>query len=154
VADERRPVNHARFDELSNRDLYEILQLRSAVFVVEQDCVFLDIDGRDHEPATEHLWIRDERGVAATARILHEHDDVWSIGRVVAHPDVRSTGLAARLMIEAVDRAEQRGARTIRLGAQAHLEGWYGRFGFAVSGPGYVEDGIPHVPMLRVRRPT
>lgn len=143
-------IHRATFDRIDRRDLYDILQLRSAVFVVEQDCAFLDLDGRDHEPATEHLWVRDDRGVAATVRVLDEGDGVWSIGRVVTRPDARSAGVAARLMRATIELLDQR-TGTIVLGAQAHLADWYGRFGFAVSGPGYDEDGIPHLPMRRER---
>ena len=142
-------IHCARFDDLSPRDLYGILRLRSEVFVVEQACLFLDMDGRDPEPTTEFLWTSDERGVTATARVLHEDGDVWSIGRIVTRADVRSLGLAGRLLTAAIGVAEDRGASTILLGAQSHLADWYGRFGFSVSGDAYVEDGIPHVPMCR-----
>ncbi len=144
------PVIHrARFDELRPRDLYDILRLRSEIFVVEQDCVFLDLDGRDHEADALHLWIRDERGVAAAVRVLDPGTDRSSIGRVVTRADARSGGAASALMRAAIDLLEQGGAPSIHLGAQAHLADWYGRFGFEVSGPGYDEDDIPHVPMTR-----
>lgn len=145
-------VRIARFDELSPHDLHDILRLRSEVFVVEQACVFLEIDGRDPEPATRQLWLRDGDGaMAGTARLLHEDGGSWSIGRVVTRPDLRSTGIAAALLSSAIEEAEAVGATSIDLGAQSHLEAWYARFGFEVCGPEYVEDGIPHVPM---RRPT
>ncbi len=146
-------IHRALFDELAPRDLYDILQLRSDIFVVEQDCVFLDLDGRDHEPDAVHLWIRDDRGVVAAVRILDPEGPDASIGRVVTRRDARSSGVASRLMRAAVEELDARGAPQIHLGAQAHLADWYGRFGFEVSGPGYDEDGIPHVPMTR-RRPT
>ena len=151
--DHRGTIRRARLDDLSSHDLHDILQLRSAVFVVEQACVFLDIDGRDAEPNAEQLWVRDEHGVVATARILDEGDGTWSIGRVVTRPDARSSGTASRLMAEAIATLEDRGVGTIGLGAQSHLADWYRRFGFEVSGDEYVEDGIPHVPMRRVTRP-
>ncbi len=148
--DEAPTIQRARFDELSPRDLYDMLRLRSEVFVVEQECVFLDLDGRDHEPSAEHLWIRDDAGVAATLRLLEEGGGVRSIGRVVTRPDVRSNGTAALLMAEAISILEADGCTAIIIGAQAHLADWYGRFGFVVSGPEYDEDGIMHVPMRRV----
>ncbi len=120
--------------------------------MVEQTCVFLDIDGRDTEPSAEHLWVRDDAGVAGAARILDEGAGTWSIGRVVTRADVRHHGIASALVTAAVDRLDRRGARSIVLGAQSHLAGWYERFGFTVSGPEYVEDGIPHVPMRREPR--
>lgn len=150
-ARERSQVQRARFEALSNRDLYDILRLRSEVFVVEQACAFLDIDGRDHEPTTEHLWVRDDDGVAGALRLLDEGDGVWSIGRVVTRPDARSSGVGARLMQEAIAHLDGIGCTAILLGAQAHLADWYGRFGFEISGPGYLEDDIPHVPMRRER---
>ena len=150
----RTQIRRARFADLSNRDLYDILRLRSEVFVIEQDCVYLDLDGRDAEPSTEHLWVRDGDGIAATLRLLDEGDDVWSVGRVVTRLDVRSSGVASRLMEEAIARLGSLGSKTIVLGAQAHLADWYARFGFEISGPGYVEDGIPHVPMRRTSAGT
>jgi ElaA protein len=87
--------------------------------------------------------------VAATLRLLHEGGGVWSIGRVVTRPDARSTGVGATLMHEAIARLQERGCKEIHLGAQAHLADWYGQFGFEISGPGYIEDDIPHVPMRR-----
>lgn len=140
-------VQRATFDELSPHDLYAILTLRSAVFVVEQDCVFLDLDDRDHEPEAEHLWTADSVGVTATLRLLHEGGSTWSIGRVVARRDVRSRGLAAHLLGAGLHRLRELGATTVQIGAQAQLRDWYARFGFAPSGPRYLEDGILHVPM-------
>jgi ElaA protein len=147
-----RRIRHALATELSATALYGILRLRSAVFVVEQDCVFLDLDGRDLEPAAQHLWVeegwgagggRQEDGdVVAALRVLAEPVGS-SIGRVVTAPSHRSQGLAAELMRRALDVA----SRPVRINAQAHLAGWYGRFGFAVDGAPFVEDGIPHVGM-------
>ena len=118
--------------------------------MVEQECAYPDIDGRDLAPGTEQLWMRDDRGVTATLRLLDEGDGVWSVGRIVARPDVRSTGTASALVREALAVLDGRGCRVVLIHAQAHLEHWYERFGFATTGPGYVEDGIPHVPMRRV----
>lgn len=142
-------VQRARLDELDARTLYELLRLRSDVFVVEQDCVFLDLDGRDLEPDAEQLWVADEAGVAAELRLLREQDDEWSLGRMVARADVRATGVASRLLRAGLDRLRELGCRTVTIGAQAHLVDWYGRFGFERSGPRYLEDGILHVPMRR-----
>ncbi|MDE0802981.1 MAG: hypothetical protein OSA99_06615, partial [Acidimicrobiales bacterium] len=93
----RSAISRARFADLDPRDLYDILRLRSAVFVVEQDCVFLDLDGRDHEGDAEHLWIRDDAGVVAALRILQPGSDDSSIGRVVTRADARSAGVASAL---------------------------------------------------------
>jgi predicted GNAT family N-acyltransferase len=139
-------LRRARFADLTPLEVYRLCRLRVDVFVVEQECPYPELDGRDTEPATEHLWFENGDGeVAATIRLL---DDGASraIGRVATATGFRGRGLAARLIEEGVARCAD---APITLGAQAHLQGWYERFGFAVSGPGYVEDGIPHVPMRR-----
>lgn len=146
-------VQRARFDELDARTLYDLLRLRSEVFVVEQDCVFLDLDGRDLESDAEQLWVADEAGVAAELRLLRERGDHWSLGRVVARPDVRSTGVASRLLEAGLDRLRELGCRRVTIGAQAHLVDWYARFGFERAGERYLEDGILHVPMQRTVEP-
>jgi ElaA protein len=124
--------------------LYEILRLRVDVFVVEQDCPYPELDGRDLEPTARLLWSTDDDGrVTATLRVLHDGDD-RRIGRVATAASARGQGLAALLMRAAVAEC---GGRLIRLDAQAHLAGWYARFGFEVDGDEFVEDGIPHLPM-------
>jgi ElaA protein len=141
------PVQRSRFADLSPDRLYALLRLRSDVFVVEQDCAFLDLDDRDREPHAEHLWIEDEHGVAACLRMLREDGDRWSIGRIVARADARSRGVAATLVRAAVDRLRELGCRSVEIGAQAQLTGWYEQLGFTRSGARYLEDGIMHVPM-------
>ena len=141
--------------ELPASALYGILRLRAEVFVVEQDCAYLDPDGRDLEPSTRHLWIEDGGTVVAALRVLQEEDGAASIGRVVTAPSHRSRGLAAQLLRTALATTT---ARPVRINAQSHLARWYGGFGFEVSGEEFVEDGIPHVPMAllggRSRRGT
>lgn len=141
------PIHRARFEDLPRRALYDILRLRAEVFVVEQDCVFSDPDGRDHEPACEHLWIADEDSVVAALRCLDEGGGVWSIGRIVCRVDARSSGTASHLVRAGIDHVHALGATRVVIGAQAQLLDWYRRFGFEVSGPRYLEDGILHVPM-------
>ena len=141
-------VHRARFDELEGRVLYQLLRLRSDVFVVEQDCVFPELDGRDLETEAEHLWIADDDGgIVATLRLLREDATTWSMGRIVARPSSRSTGAASTIVRAGLERLRSLGAATVVIGAQAQLLGWYRRFGFAPSGPRYLEDGILHVPM-------
>ena len=124
--------------------LYEILRLRVDVFVVEQECPYPELDGRDLEPTARLLWFTDDDArVLATLRVLHDGDD-RRIGRVATAAAARGRGLAADLMRAAVDGCE---GRLIRLDAQAHLSGWYARFGFVVDGDEFLEDGIPHLPM-------
>lgn len=147
TATPRHELHRAAFAELSPRSLYDLLRLRSQVFVVEQQCVFLDLDDRDHHDGAEHLWLRDHDGVTATLRLLPEGGSAWSIGRVASRPDVRAQGLASRLVGAALDRLRELGASHVRIEAQAHLHDWYAGFGFAQCGPRYLEDGILHVPM-------
>jgi predicted GNAT family N-acyltransferase len=136
----------ARFAELTGAEVYGLCRLRVDVFVVEQECPYPELDGRDAEPATVHLWFEDgDGGVAATIRVLDD-GDTRAIGRVATAAAHRGEGLAARLIEAGIALCP---GVPITLGAQAHLEGWYERFGFRRSGPGYDEDGIPHVPMRR-----
>jgi ElaA protein len=142
-------LRRAPFGELTPLEVYGLLRLRVDVFVVEQECPYPELDGRDVEAATVHLWFEADGPhgpeVAATIRLL---DDGGSrvIGRVATAAGFRGQGLAGRLIEEGIALC---GTLPITLGAQAHLEAWYERFGFRRSGPGYVEDGIPHVPMRR-----
>jgi ElaA protein len=145
VAPENPPIQRRGAAELTARELHDLLRLRVDVFVVEQDCAYHELDGRDLEPGTEHWWIEVDGTAASTIRLLAETDSSTRIGRVVTHPDHRGAGLAAILIRSA---AEQVGG-TIRLDAQVHLRSWYEGLGFEVCGPPFVEDGIDHVPMVR-----
>ena len=133
------------FAELTTAELHDILRLRVDVFVVEQACVYPDIDGRDTEPMTLHHWITRDGSIAAYARTLADHDSAIRIGRVVTAPHFRSNGLAAQLVSHIVETS----TGWLVLDAQSYLVDWYERFGFAATGPEFVEDGIPHVPMAR-----
>jgi Predicted acyltransferase len=139
-------VHDAALDELDPRTLYRILALRSQVFVVEQDCAYLDLDGRDAEPGALQLWIERDGTVLATLRLLSDDAGTVRIGRVATVPEARGSGLAAQLMTRALALA---GDREIVLDAQTYLHDWYVRFGFVRDGADFVEDGIPHVPMRR-----
>ncbi|MFG3696667.1 GNAT family N-acetyltransferase [Micromonospora sp. NPDC047620] len=140
------PVRVATFADLDARTFHDLLRLRIDVFVVEQACPYPELDGRDVEPGTRHLWLDDDGAPAAYLRILADPGGVARIGRVVVTPRARGGGHAGRLMAAAL---EVVGDRPCVLEAQSHLVGFYARHGFAVSGPGYVEDGIPHTPMRR-----
>jgi ElaA protein len=133
------------FDQLSTRELYEILELRNRVFVVEQDCVYNDIDRRDIEPTTRHLWISLDGHVAAYARQLRDDDGTIRLGRVVTNVADRGSGLARTLVSSVVERADA----PIVLDAQSHLTSWYETFGFGVDGEEFMEDGIPHITMRK-----
>jgi len=141
----------AGFDELPVRTAYDVWRLRQQVFVVEQDCPYPDLDGRDLEEATRHLvLLDDEDAVIGTLRVLD--DGGWSrIGRVVVAPAARGRGLAAVMMDEAMALC---GDREVRLDAQTGLTGFYEGYGFVVTGPEFDEDGVMHVPMAREGRPS
>jgi ElaA protein len=127
--------------------LYRLLELRVAVFVVEQRAAYPDLDGRDVEPGAELLWAEEDGAVLGTARVLRE-SDALRIGRVATAAAARSRGIASAVMRAAVDRCTELAPDLpVLLDAQEHLAGWYARFGFAVDGERYLEDDIPHVPM-------
>ncbi|PZF83677.1 GNAT family N-acetyltransferase [Micromonospora deserti] len=140
-------VSVASFADLDARTFHNLLKLRIDVFVVEQACPYPELDGRDVEPGTRHLWLAATDGAPlAYLRILADPDGAARIGRVVVAPPARRGGYAGRLMAAAL---EVVGDRPCVLEAQSHLVGFYARHGFTVSGPEYVEDGIPHTPMRR-----
>lgn len=139
----------ARWDELDVRTAYELLRLRSDVFVVEQECAYPDLDGRDTEPTTDHLWVHEPGrpgAVLAYLRVLADPAGL-RVGRVVTAPAARGLGLAGVLVGQVV--AEHGASVTVVLDAQSHLAGWYARHGFVRDGEDFVEDGIPHTPMAR-----
>ena len=136
-------------DGLDAHTAYAVWRLRQQVFIVEQDCPYPDLDGRDLEPATRHVVLLDDEDVVGTLRVLD--DGGWArIGRVVVAPSARGRGLAAQLMDEAMALC---GDREVRLDAQTGLTAFYEGYGFEVSGPAFDEDGIMHVPMVRPSRP-
>ncbi|WP_431918237.1 GNAT family N-acetyltransferase [Micromonospora wenchangensis] len=146
MAPQTLDVHVAPFAELDTRTFHDLLRLRIDVFVVEQRCPYPELDGRDVEPGTRHLWLAHDGVVRAYLRLLADPGGVVRIGRVVVAPAARGGGLAGRLMTEALRLV---GGRPCVLAAQAHLAGFYARHGFTVTGPEYVEDGIPHLPMRR-----
>ena len=135
----------AAFDELEPRTAYALWRLRAEVFVVEQQCFYQDLDGRDLEPATRHVWVADGDDPVGYLRVLDEGDHL-RIGRVLVAAPHRGRGLADRLMQAAL---EQVGSRTSVLAAQSHLSDWYTRYGYVRDGDDFVEDGIQHTPMRR-----
>ncbi len=139
-------------DDLDTRTLYDVLALRSAVFVVEQECAYLDLDGLDLIEGTRHLVGRTGEGIAAYARVLAPDDghEAPRIGRVIVAPEARGRQLARALMQQALAICEEHWpGRSVELGAQAHLSAFYGSFGFEPLGAPYDEDGILHVWMRR-----
>ena len=144
----------SRFSELTAADLYAVVRLREAVFIVEQNCPYPDSDGRD--PNAWHLLGWEERSsgraLVAYARIFEPgvRYDEGSIGRVVTAPDVRGTGKGRALMAEALRRFDSLApGQPIRIAAQRRLEDFYLGLGFRTVSDPYEEDGIIHVDMLR-----
>lgn len=145
-------LHTARFAELDPATLYAILRLRVDVFVVEQNAAYAELDGRDTDPETVHLWFEEDGAPIAYLRVLRDRkedggDDGGEarIGRVCTAATHRGTGLAARLMRAALDTLEP-GTPCV-LDAQTRAMGLYERFGFRISGDTFVEDDIEHVPM-------
>ena len=138
----------ADFAALSTTDLYRLLQLRCDVFVVEQHCPYRELDGRDTEPGTLHLWLDAPDGsIAAYLRVLDEPDGSARIGRVVTAAEHRGQGLAGKLLAEALERIGP--GREAVLDAQTTATAVYARHGFVTTGPAYDDEGIEHVPMRR-----
>jgi ElaA protein len=140
------PVHVAAFGDLTSRTAYLLWQLRTDVFVVEQECAYRELDGRDLEPSTLHVWTEREGAPVGYLRVLAESDDSRRIGRVCVSERARGGGLAAALMGRAL---QEVGDRRCVLDAQSYLTDWYARWGFTVTGPEFLDDGIPHVPMAR-----
>jgi ElaA protein len=137
-------VRCARLDELSPRALLGILAVRQSVFIVEQNCVYADIDSLDADAATLHLWIEDEAGrVVSTLRLLAAAEGGHRIGRVATLAEARGRGHSGTL----VRRAIELSGPPIMLSAQAYLVDWYAGFGFVEQGERWIEDGIEHAPM-------
>lgn len=134
-------------DDLTTRALYAMLKLRMDVFIVEQNCAFEEIDGKDI--TAFHLRIMDGEELAACLRVLPpEKDAIVKIGRVVVAQNYRGYKLGQRLMQEAISFAQQKFPDLpIELGGQSHLQKFYGSFGFVAISDIYLEDGIPHIDM-------
>ena len=138
------------FDELTPHELYAIMHLRSEVFVVEQNCVYLDTDGKDL--SSWHLMGWDGTKLVAYSRLLPAglaFTEV-SIGRVVSSPAYRGTGAGKELMETAIKTCNELfGDQTIRIGAQLYLQKFYESLGFVQVSEMYLEDNIPHIEMIR-----
>ncbi len=136
------------FDKLTNEELYAILKLRAEVFVVEQDCVYLDLD--DFDQKSIHVFGRHENKIAAYTRILPPsvYYKEAAIGRVVTLKDIRMDGYGKEIMHFSIASIKTQYNSNIRIMAQCYLTKFYSDFGFKIDGPEFLEDGIPHVEML------
>jgi len=138
-----------KFNELSLEELYKILRLRNEVFVVEQNCVYQDADGKDVKAI--HLFMKDEDEIIAYVRIFKpgKYFDMSSIGRVVVHPKYRGQNLGKTIMKKAMGYViNDLKENNIKISAQTYLKKFYNELGFIEKGEEYLEDGIPHIKML------
>ena len=141
------------FQELTSKELYEIMVLRQEVFVVEQNCAFLDADGKDFD--SHHLMMYNSaQQLLAYSRLVPEglsYENYISIGRVVSHPSTRGSGIGKDLMLNSIAWLEQLFGKKhlIKIGAQSYLLPFYEKFGFVSQGEDYIEDGIPHRIMIK-----
>lgn len=133
------------FAGLDPETAYACWKLRQDVFVVEQACPYADLDGRDGEPGTRHVVLREEGRVVGYGRVLDD-GDAWRIGRVALARPARGRGLADVVLETALQVCPD---RDVVLDAQVPLRDWYAAHGFVDSGEEFLEDGIPHVPMRR-----
>jgi ElaA protein len=142
------PVTLRRYlgNELDAAALYRALALRAAVFVVEQDCPYQDIDGRDLLPGTLHILAEAGGELVGYLRVLSESDGTRRIGRVCSALSARGSGMGGLLMTDAVSAI---GDTESVLDAQTYASGFYAKFGYVADGPEFIEDGIPHIPMRR-----
>jgi ElaA protein len=143
-------VSIKTFDELTIHELYQILRLRSEVFVVEQDCVYQDVDNKDQK-ALHVIGLKEDEVVAYT-RVFKPGDyfDNVSIGRVVVRQDQRKYGLGKQIMLATMAAIDQRFTnKPIEISAQSYLLKFYTDLGFSAFGEEYLEDGIPHRRMLK-----
>lgn len=137
------------FDELTNEELYEILKLRQIVFVVEQDCPYLDADDKDQE--SKHVLLYEDDELIGYARLLPEglsYEGFSAIGRVVVHPERRRKGLGSTIMKLSIAGCREMSSLPIKLSAQVYALDLYANLGFVPVGKTYLEDGIPHQAMV------
>ncbi|WP_026896147.1 GNAT family N-acetyltransferase [Clostridiisalibacter paucivorans] len=146
-------ISIKKFSELTVEELYNILKIRNEVFVVEQQCVYQDCDGKDQE--SYHLVAMDNERVIGYLRIPNKNVSYMevSIGRVLVTADVRGKGIAKDIMANAIDFIiNELKENKIRISAQSYLEEFYESLGFIKVSKEYLEDGIPHIEMLLKRQ--
>lgn len=138
------------FQQLSLEELYKTLQLRSEVFVVEQNCVYQDIDGKDMDAI--HILGFDDTELVAYTRCFDagKYFDKASIGRVIVKETHRKSGYGHEIMKASIEEIKSRfKTEKIKLSAQQYLTKFYETHGFQKTGEGYLEDGIPHIAMIK-----
>lgn len=139
-----------KFNELTIQELYSLLKLRSEIFVVEQDCVYQDLDDKDTKSL--HVIGLKNNEVVAYTRIFKPGDyfDIASIGRVAVHKDHRKYGYGKDIMYASINAVNDKfKEQKIKISAQTYLNKFYTELGFEAIGEGYLEDGIPHIAMVK-----
>ena len=149
MSNQMRPVIIKSFEELNKAELYQIIQLRIAVFIIEQDCPYPDLDDMDQD--AQHLWIEDAGEIVCYLRVNPAGSRFLepSLGRIVTKKSHRNRGLAEMLIKRAIDLVSEKESRAIRISAQCYLEKYYEKFGFIKASEEYLEDNIPHIEMLK-----
>lgn len=138
-----------QFEELSTTELYEILRARFEVFVIEQECVYLDIDGIDYRSL--HIFCEENGKVVACLRAYEKEKDVIQMGRVLTTK--RGIGLGAKLLKYAIEEIDRRfHPKQIFIESQTHAVGFYEREGFKVCSDEFMDAGVPHVEMILERK--
>lgn len=138
------------FNELTTHELYKILELRARVFVVEQNCAYQDLDGKDFDAHHTLGFIGND--LVASTRLLDKgisYENYSSIGRVVNSPDYRNLGYGRKIMAYSISKMQELYPnQSIKISAQEYLKKFYSSLGFVQSGESYLEDNIPHIPMI------
>ena len=137
------------FTEIDTKTLYQLFQLRINIFVVEQKCFYNELDGKDTEPKTRHIWISENNKPVSYLRVATVSNKIKNIGRVATLPEYRNRGLASKLVNYVITSTPD----YLTLNAQEHLESWYTELGFTATGKVFEEAGIPHIPMVLSKRP-
>ena len=137
------------FSELSNSELYKILQLRIEVFTVEQDCAYQDLDDRDKD--CRHLWLEEDGVILSYVRINPPGTRFTepSLGRIVTKETARKKGYAETLIKKGLEVIQADYALPTKISAQSYLEEYYSKFGFVKCSQEYLEDNIPHIEMIK-----
>ena len=139
------------FQDLSNTEIYQILRLRSEVFVVEQECIYQDIDNKDKKAV--HIFLKEKNEIIAYSRVFKEKEyfENPSIGRVVVANKRRMYGVGKKIMNISINYIKQNiKAKSIEISAQKYLKKFYSNLGFVKQGEEYLEDNIPHVRMFLI----
>ena len=136
-----------KFNEIDSKTLHNIFLLRSKVFVVEQECAYQDIDGKDFKSI--HIIGEQKKEIIAYSRIIGLCNEFCSIGRVLVKKEFRKKGIGIKLMTKTIKEAKSEyNSRKIKISAQEYLKNFYTNLGFKHTGKCYLEDGIPHIEMI------